>query len=249
MRTIAEQDKNRSSHNNLISIKDVKKVYQMGKKDYLALREINLEINEGEFVSIVGKSGSGKSTLLNLMGGIDKPTEGSITIGGKEITKLKENQLNHIRRSEIGFIFQFFQLMPTLTVLENVIMPMDFFGKIPRAERIERAKRLLDKVAILSQADKFPAALSGGEQQRVAIARALANNPKIILADEPTGNLDSQTTEDVFRLLSELTLEGSSVVMVTHNDELAARCSRKIDIRDGLIIKDSKITDGEVIRI
>jgi putative ABC transport system ATP-binding protein len=222
------------------SIANVKKQYEMLGSGYWALRGINLHISRGEFVAIVGKSGSGKSTLLNMLGGIDKQTEGSITVNGHAIDNMSENRLSRFRGQNIGFIFQFFQLMPTLTCLENVLLPMDFLKRIPAAVRRQRAKDLLKKMGILEHASKFPSALSGGEQQRVAIARALANDPAIILADEPTGNLDSQTSEDIFRMLRALADEGKNVVMVTHNEELAARCDRIVRIRDGLIVSDTK---------
>jgi putative ABC transport system ATP-binding protein len=227
----------------VLDIKNVKKLYEIGEKGFLALKGVNLTINEGEFLAIVGKSGSGKSTLLNLLGGIDKPTEGNINIKGKEIGSMGENQLSRFRGDNIGFVFQFFQLMPTLTVLENVMMPMDFSRKIPAAKRRERAEMLLSKVGVLNQSSKFPSALSGGEQQRVAIARALSNDPDIILADEPTGNLDTQTAEDVFRLLKDLTNDGKNVIMVTHNRELAEKCRRMICISDGLIVEDIYLPD------
>jgi putative ABC transport system ATP-binding protein len=175
-----------------------------------------------------------------MLGGIDKQTEGSITVNGHAIDNMSENRLSRFRGQNIGFIFQFFQLMPTLTCLENVLLPMDFLKRIPAAVRRQRAKDLLKKMGILEHASKFPSALSGGEQQRVAIARALANDPAIILADEPTGNLDSQTSEDIFRMLRALADEGKNVVMVTHNEELAARCDRIVRIRDGLIVSDTK---------
>lgn len=219
-----------------ICLQKVTKEYSFGKKKYLALKGINLEIAKGEFVSIVGKSGSGKSTLLNLIGGIDKPTEGKIFINGKLINNLSENQLSSLRGENIGFIFQFFQLMPTLTILENILLPMDYSKKIPKNQRQERAKMLLDKVGILNHADKFPSELSGGEQQRVAIARALSNDPPIILADEPTGNLDTKTTEDIFGILKNLARENKNIIMVTHNDDLAKRSERIIKIQDGLIL-------------
>jgi putative ABC transport system ATP-binding protein len=222
------------------SIANIKKQYEMLGSGYWALRGINLQISRGEFVAIVGKSGSGKSTLLNMLGGIDKQTEGSVTVNGQAIDNMSENRLSRFRGQNIGFIFQFFQLMPTLTCLENVLLPMDFMKKIPAGVRRQRAKDLLQKVGVLEHACKFPSALSGGEQQRVAIARALANDPAIILADEPTGNLDSQTSEDIFRMLRALADEGKNVVMVTHNEELAARCDRIVRIRDGLIVSDTK---------
>jgi putative ABC transport system ATP-binding protein len=229
---------------NVLVVKNAVKRYKTGDTTYPALKGVNLKINRGEFIAIVGKSGSGKSTLLNLLGGIDRPSEGGIIINGKEINNLKENQLSRLRGEYIGFVFQFYQLMPTLTVLENVLMPMDFLRKIPASERKERAEMLLDRVGILSHANKFPSALSGGEQQRVAIARALSNDPDIILADEPTGNLDSKTTEDIFDLLESLTMEGKNVIMVTHNEELAARCKRVIRIMDGLVVEDAYVNNG-----
>lgn len=223
----------------VIKLEKVKKMYTIGEKGFWALKGVDLQIEKGEFIAIVGKSGSGKSTLLNLLGGIDSPSEGRILVNGKEINGLKENHLSRFRGENIGFVFQFFQLMPTLTVLENVIMPMDFSKKIPASKRAERAKTLLLKVGMGAHANKFPSALSGGEQQRIAIARAMANDPEIIFADEPTGNLDSNTSEDIFQLLKSLTVDGKNVIMVTHNNELAVRCGRTIKISDGLIIKDT----------
>lgn len=220
-------------------VENVKKRYEIGETGFWALKGVDLRIDAGDFVAIVGKSGSGKSTLLNLLGGIDRPTEGRVLFQGRPLNGLKEGQLSRLRGENIGFVFQFFQLMPTLTVLENVMMPMDFSRKIPAGKRRERAKMLLSKVGILEQAEKFPAALSGGEQQRVAIARALANDPRTILADEPTGNLDTRTAEEIFTLLESLAAEGKSVIMVTHNEELAERCGRVVRIRDGMILEDS----------
>ncbi len=222
----------------LIKLRNVKKAYSVGETNFLALKGIDLDIDKGELLAIVGKSGSGKSTLLNLLGGIDTPTEGSIIINGNELNGMKENELSHFRSENIGFIFQFFQLMPTLTVLENILMPMDFSNKVPSSKRRERAEMLLNKVNIIRHADKFPSSLSGGEQQRVAIARALANDPDIIFADEPTGNLDSNTTEEIFALLKSIIEEGKNVIMVTHNNELAERCKRTVTISDGHIVQD-----------
>ena len=216
------------------------KIYRTGEVGYEALKSVTVDIDEGEFVSIVGKSGSGKSTLLHLLGGIDTATSGGITVAGNDLHRMDENRLSRFRRDNIGFVFQFFQLMPTLTVLENVILPMDFSRRMTPAKRRERALAMLDKVGMSSHKDKFPAALSGGEQQRVAIARALSNDPAIILADEPTGNLDSRTAEDVFLLLSSLAEEGKSIVMVTHNEELANRTTRRIYLQDGRIVSDVK---------
>jgi putative ABC transport system ATP-binding protein len=228
----------------IIQMENVKKKYSIGEKGFLALKGINLTIEKGEFIAIVGKSGSGKSTMLNLLGGIDTPSEGKIIINGKEISSLKENQLSSFRGEFIGIVFQFFQLMPTLTVIENVQMPMDFTKKFPASQRKQRAMMLLDKVSLSSHANKLPSALSGGEQQRVAIARALANDPDIIFADEPTGNLDSNTAEEIFGLLMSLAKEGKNVIMVTHNDEVSKRCPRIIRLRDGLIIEDTSTAYG-----
>lgn len=221
-----------------IYVENVVKEYETGEKGFVALKGVSLTIGKGEFIAVVGKSGSGKSTLLNLLGGIDRPTSGKITVNSNEIGSMGESRLSRFRGENIGFVFQFFQLMPSLTVFENVMMPMDFLGKIPASKRKERAEMLLSKVGILRHASKLPSALSGGEQQRVAIARALSNDPGILLADEPTGNLDTQTADDVFKLLESLSYEGKSVVMVTHNDDLAEKCKRIIRIRDGLIIED-----------
>lgn len=227
--------------NETISITKAKKRYQQDSEGYWALKGVDLTITTGELVAIVGKSGSGKSTLLNLLGGIDKQTEGTICINGNKIDDMNENQLSGFRAENIGFIFQFFQLMPTLTCLENVLMPMEFLKKYPKKDRKARAEMLLEKVGLTRHSNKFPAALSGGEQQRVAIARAMANDPSIILADEPTGNLDSKTSEAVFVMMQSLAREGKNVVMVTHNDELAQRCDRVVRISDGLIIEDRHI--------
>lgn len=234
------------SNDVVIKMANVKKMYTIGENGFWALNGINLEMKKGEFIAIVGKSGSGKSTLLNILGGIDTPTEGSIVINGERIDRFSENQLCRFRGKNIGFVFQFFQLMPTLTVLENVIMPMDFINYDPTFIKRERAMTLLSKVGLESQADKFPSSLSGGEQQRVAIARALANDPDIIFADEPTGNLDSNTTEDIFNLLSSLADEGKCLIMVTHNNELSERCGRIVRLKDGCVIEDiQKETVGD----
>lgn len=228
----------------MITLRDVKKKYSSGNTDFYALKGVSLEIGNAELVAIVGKSGSGKSTLLNILGGIDTPSEGEVTVAGEAVSAYGESRVTAFRGRHIGFVFQFFQLMPTLTALENVIMPMDFGTAIPRRDRKHRAKMLLEQVGMERHADKFPALMSGGEQQRVAIARALANNPGVIFADEPTGNLDSGTSEDIFRLITTLNAQGKTVVMVTHNSELAARCQRVITISDGMITEDSR-TGGE----
>jgi len=223
-----------------IQLENVQKKYIVGAGDFWALNGISLQIEKGELVAIVGKSGSGKSTLLNILGGIDTPTAGTVIVGGESLREMSENKLCHFRRKTIGFVFQFFQLMPTLTALENVIMPMDFASQFSSSERRTRAISLLKKVGIESHANKFPTSLSGGEQQRVAIARSLANDPEIILTDEPTGNLDSKTAEEIWGLLQSLSHDGKSVVMVTHNQEFSRQCERVITISDGIIIGDNR---------
>jgi putative ABC transport system ATP-binding protein len=236
---------NQQKEKAIILLEGVKKKYLIGEHDFWALNGINLDIQQGEFIAIVGTSGSGKSTLLNLLGGIDSPSEGTISINNVNLNNLNERELSRFRCVSIGFVFQFFQLMPSLTVLENVIMPMDFRGKLKAAQRKERARELLEKVGMERHAEKLPAALSGGEQQRTAIARALANNPDILFADEPTGNLDSKTTDEIFHLLTSLSKEGRTIIIVTHNNELASRCGRIIKMQDGLIIEDKKTIAGK----
>lgn len=226
-----------------IRVENARKLYETGGGGFWALKGVSLEAERGEFVAVVGKSGSGKSTLLNLLGGIDRQTDGNVLLAGQEIAGMGEDALSRFRGRNIGFIFQFFQLMPTLTALENVLLPMEFSHKLPAKQRRERAEMLLIRVGLAEHASKFPSALSGGEQQRVAVARALANDPGIVLADEPTGNLDSQTSEDIFQLLKSLSMEGKTVMMVTHNDELAARCDRVVRLKDGLVV-DNVRPDG-----
>jgi putative ABC transport system ATP-binding protein len=220
------------------------KTYRTGEGEYRAVGGLDLQIEGGEFVAVVGKSGSGKSTLLNLLAGIDRATSGEIYVKGEAVHRMAEAELSVWRGLNIGVVFQFFQLLPTLTVIENIMLPMDFCRKYTPLERKARALVLLDKVGVRGQAAKLPFALSGGEQQRVAIARALANDPGIIMADEPTGNLDTATTENVFGLLEGLAREGKTVMIVTHNQELAGRTGRLIEIRDGRIIRDSKTSQA-----
>jgi len=219
----------------MITMQRISKTYETPAGSFNALRNIDLEIAAGEFVAIVGKSGSGKSTLLNMIGGIDRPSSGALTIGGASIADLDHNQIASWRGRNIGFVFQFFQLLPTLTVAENVMLPMDFCGMTPRKQRRARAVQLLERVGVADQADKLPFALSGGQQQRVAIARGLANDPPVILADEPTGNLDSETSVAIFRLFGELAADGKTLLVVTHDREAAACVSRTITIADGCV--------------
>jgi putative ABC transport system ATP-binding protein len=219
----------------MIHLQSLTKTYDTPAGAFPALRNIDLEIEAGEFVAIVGKSGSGKSTLLNMVGGIDRPSSGSLTVGGAAIHGLTHNELALWRGRTVGFVFQFFQLLPTLTVAENVMLPMDFCGMRPAGQRRRRAMELLDRVSVGDQADKLPSALSGGQQQRVAIARALANDPPVILADEPTGNLDSETSVAIFRLFGELTADGKTLLVVTHDREAASSVSRTVTIADGCV--------------
>jgi putative ABC transport system ATP-binding protein len=210
----------------MIELTRVTKTYATAAGAFTALRDVSLQIGKGEMLALVGKSGSGKSTLLNVIGGIDAPTSGTVRVAGKPIARLGETT---------GFVFQFFQLLPTLTAAENVILPMDFIGRIPPRERRTRALALLDRVGVADQADKLPAALSGGQQQRVAIARALANEPAVVLADEPTGNLDSVTARAVLELFRAMADSGTTVVIATHERELGGIVDRRIEIVDGAV--------------
>lgn len=221
----------------LIQLKGVSKIYQTDAGRFVALDEVNLQIDQGEFVSIVGKSGSGKTTLINLITGIDQPTKGEICINQTPVHLLKESEKAVWRGMTIGVVFQFFQLLPTLTVIENVMLPMSLCNVYPGNERLERAYQLLRLVHLEHQADQLPSFLSGGEQQRVAIARALANDPPIIATDEPTGNLDSRTAETIMELFQDLTRQGKTLLMVTHDPDLAARAQRTIALADGRVIQ------------
>jgi putative ABC transport system ATP-binding protein len=219
----------------MVNLAQVTKNYDTPAGEFPALCGIDLEINAGELVAIVGKSGSGKSTLLNLIAGIDRPSFGKVVVAGTNVGELSENRLAAWRGRNIGLVFQFFQLMPTLTAAENVMLAMDFVGKVPARERRQRALALLDQTGIARHAGKLPAALSGGEQQRVAIARALANDPPLLLADEPTGNLDSQTGAAVFEIFASLTRKGKTVLIVTHERDLAVQFSRTVELVDGAL--------------
>ena len=220
----------------VISLQQLSKSYETPAGACKALREVSLEIGAGEFVAISGKSGSGKSTLLNLAGGIDRPSSGCVVVGGTAIQGMRESELAKWRGRTIGFVFQFFQLLPTLTAVENVMLPMDFRREFRAGQRRGRAMELLESVGIADQADKLPATLSGGQQQRVAIARALANNPPVLLADEPTGNLDSVTGAAILRLFARLAAEGRTVVIVTHEREVTGLVDRSVELADGVIV-------------
>ncbi len=220
----------------LIDLRDVVKAYITPVGDFIALDGIDLEVDEGEFVAVVGKSGSGKSTLINMITGIDRPTSGQVFVGNQAVHKLKEGPMAEWRGRTVGVIFQFFQLLPMLSCLENVMLPMDFCNMYSQRTRKERALHLLDQVEMVAHAYKLPSEVSGGQQQRVAIARALANDPPILAADEPTGNLDSKTADAVFQLFAELLDEGKTIVMVTHDVDLASRVTRTITLADGKIV-------------
>ena len=221
---------------NLIKLTKVTKTHEVAGGTFHALREVGLLVRTGEFVAIIGKSGSGKSTMLNMLGGIDSPTSGEIWIGNTPVHTLDQDQLAKWRGRNVGFVFQFFQLLPTLTVLENVMLPMDFSNAIPARERLDRARGLLEQVGISEQADKLPALLSGGQQQRAAIARALANDPALLLADEPTGNLDSRTAEAILNLFKDLAASGKTIVMVTHERDITPWVSGVVKLADGRIM-------------
>ena len=223
----------------LIQIDDLVKDYDGPSGPIHVLKAVDLEVEQGEFVGIRGPSGSGKSTLLNMITGIDRPTAGQVIVAGQSLSDLNENELARWRGEKVGVIFQFFQLLPTLTVLENVVLPMDFARKWKPKERVERAMSLLEQVELADQARKFPNTLSGGQQQRAAIARALANDPPLLVGDEPTGNLDSHTSEMVFELFEKLVAQGRTFLMVTHDRELASRISRVIEVRDGKLIDNN----------
>jgi putative ABC transport system ATP-binding protein len=220
----------------LIQIEDVEKVYRTGRLEYAALRGIDLSIARGEMVAIVGPSGSGKTTILNLITGIDRPTRGSVSVDGRRIDLMTEEQLAIWRGEHVGIVFQFFQLLPTLSALDNAVLPLDFARRGSRRQRIGVARHNLALVGLGDKADRVPAELSGGEQQRVAIARALAADPELIVGDEPTGNLDTHTAAEMFDLLARLHAEGKTVLYVTHDRELAARAPRVITIRDGRVV-------------
>ena len=219
----------------MIDLLGITKVYPTPAGPFLALKGIDLQIQAGEFVAVVGKSGSGKSTLINVFTGIDHPTDGEAIVAGTRLRDLSEGQIAQWRGRTMGIVFQFFQLLPTLTVVENVLLPMDLCNIYAPPERYDKAMHVLEQVGLAGDAHKFPSAVSGGQQQRAAIARALANDPAIIVADEPTGNLDSRAAETIFALFEASAAAGKTVVMVTHDDELAARAQRTVTLVDGLI--------------
>ncbi len=230
-----------NAHNgSVISLQNVEKIYKTKAGPLKVLKGINLEIKEGEFVAIVGPSGSGKSTLINMITGIDRPTSGEVFVAGQRLTNLSENQVAKWRGRTVGVVFQFFQLLPTLTVLENVMMPLHYTGTF-RGKRKERAMELLEMVDLPDVAHKYPSQISGGQQQRAAIARALANNPKVLVGDEPTGNLDAVSAGLVFAMFEDLVAQGTTIVMVTHDRDLAGQIPRVEEVRDGQLVVQEEI--------
>ncbi len=222
----------------VIRISDVVKMYPLAAGNFTAIDHLSLDVAHAEFVAIVGRSGSGKTTLLNLLAGIDRPTSGTVRVANADLGSLSESGLAAWRGRNVGLVFQFFQLLPTLSVAENVMLPMDFAEMIPVGERRDRALHLLERVGIAEQANKLPATLSGGQQQRAAIARALANDPPLLLADEPTGNLDSVTASAVLELFSDLNAEGRTIVVVSHETDIRSIAGRQVTLQDGRVVDD-----------
>ncbi len=239
----------------LIEVHNLVKVYKTPAGDFAAVKGIDVDVKAGEFVGIIGKSGSGKSTFINMLTGIDRPTSGEVIIGGAPVHTFNESQMAAWRGRNLGIVFQFFQLLPTLTLLENIILPMELNKQYAPRERRKRAMSLLERVEMEHQADKLPSAVSGGQQQRVAIARALANDPPLIVADEPTGNLDSKTANKIFELFEELAASGKTILMVTHDSDLARRVNRTIVISDGEIVNEylvralSALTQDQLVEV
>jgi ABC-type lipoprotein export system ATPase subunit len=234
-----DKDIDRSNGNHsIIELRSVVKNYKTAVGDFPALKSVDLHIEAGEFVGVIGKSGSGKSTLLNMITGIDRPTSGEVIVNRTAVHEMNENRMARWRGKNLGIVFQFFQLLPTISIIENIMLPMDFCRTYPMREREKRAMELLDMVELADHAYKLPTALSGGQQQRVAIARALANDPPIVIADEPTGNLDSKTADSVFQLFRDLVAQGKTIIVVTHDSGLAKRTNRTALIADGEIVNE-----------
>jgi putative ABC transport system ATP-binding protein len=225
----------------IVQVVDVVKSFPVGGGEVTVLKGVSFDVAAGEFVTIVGPSGNGKSTLLNMITGIDRPTTGQVVVTGQQVQKMSENRLAAWRGKHVGIVFQFFQMLPALSLLQNIMLPMDLAGKYSLRERRQRAMHLLELVDLADQANKLPGMVSGGQQQRAAIARALANDPELIVADEPTGNLDSRNSNDVFTLFNHLVEGGKTMLMVTHDKELARRVPRVVEIIDGRIARDEYV--------
>lgn len=232
----------------MIELRNVTKTYETGKISFQALKGIDLKISEGEFTGILGPSGSGKSTLMNILGCLDRATTGTYEMDGRDISKLRDQELAHIRNKKIGFVFQSFNLLPRLTIFENVELPMIYAG-VPLGERKLRAAEALTKVGLLDWAKHRPNEISGGQKQRVAIARAICNNPRIIMADEPTGNLDSKSALDIMRIFQSLNDEGRTIIMITHEKENIQYLKRVITFRDGSILEDREVYERKVLNM
>jgi putative ABC transport system ATP-binding protein len=228
----------------LVEIVDMCKIYNPGENEVRALNHVSVTIHEGEFVAIIGQSGSGKSTLMNMLGCLDVPTSGTYMLNGQDVSNMSDNELSDIRNREIGFIFQGFNLIQNLTALENVELPL-IYRKVPKGKRIRLAEEALSKVGLANRMEHKPAEMSGGQQQRVAIARAIAQAPPIILADEPTGNLDSGSTKEILQIMRELHREGRTIILITHDNEIAAQADRVIKIKDGYIESDTSWSTTE----
>ena len=241
---MSNNNNNKQDYEYIVQVKDVVKSFKVGDGEVTILKGLSFDVKDGEFVSIVGPSGNGKSTLLNMITGIDRPSDGDVIVTGRNLNNMSENQMAAWRGENVGIIFQFFQMLPALSLLQNVILPMDFANKYTTKERRERAMHLLEIVDLADQADKLPSMVSGGQQQRAAIARALANDPPLLVGDEPTGNLDSRTAGDVFDLFSRMVDEGKSMLMVTHDKELAQRVPRVVEITNGKITRDEYVGGG-----
>jgi putative ABC transport system ATP-binding protein len=237
-----KRDKPGLSEEPLVKLREVVKTYPTATGDFLALKEITADFHPGEFVAIIGKSGAGKSTLVNMMTGVDHLTSGEVWVGDTPVHELDENEMALWRGRNVGVVYQSFELLPTLSLLDNVMLPMDFCGLYQGRQSLKRAEALLTQVGLAEHMHKPPTRVSGGQQQRVAIARALANDPPIIVADEPTGNLDTATAEDVFRLFENLVVQGKTVILVTHDNSLATRVTRVLRIADGEIVGEESVS-------
>lgn len=229
---------NNGNNHHIVNLVDITKNFPVGGREINVLKGISFDVEPGEFLSIVGPSGNGKSTLLNMITGIDRPTSGEVIVTGREIHNMSENKLAAWRGQHVGIVFQFFQMLPALSLVQNIMLPMDFAKKYSRTEKRERAMQLLEIVELTDQAGKLPGMVSGGQQQRAAVARALANDPEIIVADEPTGNLDTRTANNIFELFQKLADQGKTLIMVTHNKDLSRRVPRVVEIIDGKITRD-----------
>jgi putative ABC transport system ATP-binding protein len=224
----------------MITLKDISKNYRMGELDICALDRVSLSVTKGELIAIMGPSGSGKSTLMNVLGCLDRPTKGTYTFESREISAMTDDELAHVRNAKIGFVFQFFNLLPRFTALKNVEMPLIYSG-VPAKQRTERAVPVMEQVGLRDRMGHKPTELSGGQQQRVAIARALVNNPPLLLADEPTGNLDSRSGAEILKILVDLNRQGVTIMIVTHDHDVASRCRRIINLKDGRVVGDQVV--------